>query len=141
VPKVFTVPHFVGREPHYEEAAEYYSHCVDKGWHKLLLKLTDQLFYLGWNGGIDQCKEKFGTLRFYWRNNIEDPMKREIAEDLVHYAENKSSWTCEQCGEWGERRGDGWLHTMCNKCWESHLAFKAERKAKYEQDALPHSID
>jgi hypothetical protein len=124
--KVFTVPHFEGREPIYEEAREYYSHCVGKGWHDLLCDLTEKLFHLGWDGGIEQCKEKFGTLRFYWRNNIEG-MNAEIAEDIVAYAENKSGWLCETCGGHGKRRGDGWIHTSCDKCWEEHLANKKER--------------
>jgi hypothetical protein len=141
VPKVFTVPYYVDREPFYEEAREYYSHCVGKGWHDLLCDLTDKLFYLGWDGGLDQVKEKFGTLRFYWRNNITDPMKSKIAEDLASYTECKSGWTCESCGGFGKTRGDGWVHTMCDKCWDKHLADKAERKAKYEQDALPHPVD
>lgn len=141
MPKVFIVPHFVGREPYPEEASEFYKHCVGPGWQKILLDLTDKLFHLGWDGGLEQVKEKFGTLRFYWRNNIEEGMKSEIAEDLVSYAESKSGWTCERCGEFGERHGDGWVHTMCAQCWDIHVKDKEERQKRYAEDAISHPVD
>jgi hypothetical protein len=115
--KVFIVPHFVGRPIEKEDAAEFYSHCVGKGWNKLLVELTDKLFILGWTGGLEQVKEKFGTLRFYWVNDVPKPYS-DIAEDLVSYYEHLSGWTCEECGEYGKVRGNGWLVTRCDKCWE-----------------------
>lgn len=132
MPKVFIVPAFVGRKKFPDEAAEFYPNCVGPGWQKILLELTDKLFFLGWDGGLEQVKEKYGTLCFYWRNNIEDPMMSDIAEDLVSYAEHKTSRTCENCGEPGKLRGTGWLKTKCDKCWSEHEAKRAAENAKYE---------
>lgn len=132
MPKVFIVPYYVNVEPQPEEAAEFYKHCVGPGWQKLLLDLTDKLFALGWDGGLEQVKEKFGTLRFYWRNNIADPMLAYIADDLVGFAEAKSGWTCEQCGDWGKTRGGGWLVTMCDKCWGKRVEEKRLRDEEYK---------
>lgn len=132
--KVYIIPHFVGRIPLPEPADEFYPHCVGKGWQKILLDLTDKLFYLGWDGGLEQVKEKFGTLRFYWRNNITDPMKASIAWDLVDHAEHLTSYTCEYCGKDGRSRDGGWIKTLCDSC-------HAERSKKNGEDTVPHPVD
>lgn len=134
--KVYIVPHFVGRISQPEPANEFYPHCVGKGWLPILLKLTDQLFYLGWDGGLCQVKEKFGTLRFYWRNNITDPMKTSIAWDLVAHAEHLTSYTCEDCGEYGRSRDGGWIKTQCDKCYK-----ESERKQNERENSVPHPVD
>jgi hypothetical protein len=58
-----------------------------------------------------QVKEKFGCLRFY--TNFSSP---EI-DEAIREAERLSSITCETCGEPGKTRGDGWLVTLCERCW------------------------
>jgi hypothetical protein len=89
---------------------------VGSGWKTLLHGLCEKLFHLGWDGELQQVKEKYGTLRFYWRNNI-DGIAGEIAEDVVQNAEAMSGQTCEVCGKYGRLRGSGWLYTSC----EEHL--------------------
>ena len=64
-----------------------------------------------------QVKEKFGTLRFYYGGGDE------VIEGMVMMAESLTHRTCEGCGCPGERRGGGWIKTLCDKCDE-------ERKAK-----------
>lgn len=91
---------------------------VGPGWEPLLEDLAVKLLHLGWNGGFDQIKEKFGTLRFYWGNNLPDLVGQRIAYDVVAYAEQQSGQTCETCGKWGKLRGAGWLVTLCDECWE-----------------------
>jgi len=54
-----------------------------------------------------QVKEKFGGLRFYTTYGNDEIYK------LIREAENKSYQTCEVCGEPGERRGEGWIQTLC----------------------------
>lgn len=56
-----------------------------------------------------QVKEKYGTLRFYLSGGT-DKMHR-----IVSAAERKSAKVCEECGEPGVLRGDGWYYTACWK--------------------------
>jgi hypothetical protein len=62
---------------------------------------------------IEQIKEKFGGLRFYYFYNGD--RVDEIA-DLIHEAEERSFKICEVTGEEGELRikgkGYGWLKTL-----------------------------
>ncbi len=54
-----------------------------------------------------QCKEKFGTLRFYMSTST-DEMDAAIRE-----AEDESARTCEDCGAPGKLTGKGWVKTAC----------------------------
>ena len=63
---------------------------------------------------IDQIKEKYGSLRFYytpagfgWDDHL---------EDLVDEAEAESERTCEMCGKPGYTRVKAhWYKTLCNE--------------------------
>lgn len=57
---------------------------------------------------VDQVKEKFGTLRFYYTGGDE------YIRGLTSMAESMTAVTCEECGAPGERRGGGWVHTYCD---------------------------
>jgi hypothetical protein len=59
---------------------------------------------------LDQVKEKFGTLRFYYSGGDD------YISGMVSLAESLSGVTCESCGNVGERRGGGWVHTYCTPC-------------------------
>ena len=115
--KVSFRPYFVGREAVWEPHREIYKHCVGAGWLDHLDDLTEKLEALGWNGELEQVKEKFGTLRFYWVNNIEG-IFAEIAEDIVSYAEERTAYICEACGKNGSLRGKGWIVCRCQECWD-----------------------
>jgi hypothetical protein len=56
---------------------------------------------------LDQVKEKFGTLRFYYSGGDE------YISGLVSMAESMSGVTCEECGKPGTRTGGGWIKTVC----------------------------
>ncbi len=58
---------------------------------------------------VDQVKEKFGTLRFYYSGGDD------YISGLVHMAESISSCTCEICGDVGRLRTNGWHRTLCDK--------------------------
>lgn len=64
---------------------------------------------------ISQIKEKFGTLRFYIYGGSD------AIDKLIDTAEDLSSVTCEQCGQSGELRDNGWLFTLCDECWDKKL--------------------
>ena len=63
---------------------------------------------------VDQVKEKFGTLRFYYTGGDD------YVRGLVSMAESMSSVTCEACGNPGTTNHKGWFTTLC----------KDHRKAK-----------
>ena len=98
--------------------------CGD-GWYNILnLLMSNIQHYTDWNNQnfekgytqykqvpqvtLDQVKEKFGTLRFYYTGGDEH------ISGMVRMAESMSSVTCEACGNPGERRGSGWIYTACD---------------------------
>lgn len=58
---------------------------------------------------VDQVKEKFGTLRFYYSGGDD------VIDGMVRMAESMSAVTCEECGSPGETGGKGWISTLCQK--------------------------
>ncbi len=93
--------------------------CGD-GWYNILNQLMGNIqHHIDWknrNGEVvpqvtlDQVKEKFGTLRFYYTGGDE------YIHGMVAMAEAMSGVTCEGCGNVGERKGGGWIHTYCEPC-------------------------
>jgi len=67
---------------------------------------------------LDQVKEKFGTLRFYYTGGDDE------ISGMVRMAESMSGVTCEECGSPGETKGNGWLVTLC----ETHRTAREEKK-------------
>jgi hypothetical protein len=57
---------------------------------------------------LDQVKEKFGTLRFYYTGGDDH------ISGMVRMAESMSGVVCEECGAPGKRRGGGWIYTACD---------------------------
>jgi len=58
---------------------------------------------------LDQVKEKFGTLRFYYTGGDD------YISGLVSMAESMSGVTCEECGKPGTRTRGGWIKTACKE--------------------------
>jgi hypothetical protein len=77
---------------------------------------------------LDQVKEKFGTLRFYYTGGDE------YISGMVSFAESMSGVTCEGCGNPGEQNGKGWVRTECQSCAEKRVEAQAKRTAEYEQE-------
>ena len=46
---------------------------------------------------------------------------------LITEAEALSFKTCEECGQPGESRGDGWVHTLCKNCDENWDKIRLKR--------------
>ena len=57
---------------------------------------------------VDQVKEKYGTLRFYYHGGDD------IIDGMVRMAESMSAVMCETCGAPAKRRGGGWIYTACD---------------------------
>jgi hypothetical protein len=58
---------------------------------------------------LDQVKEKFGTLRFYYSGGDD------YIRGLVSMAESMSGVTCEECGKPGTQSSGGWIKTVCKE--------------------------
>jgi hypothetical protein len=69
---------------------------------------------------LDQVKEKFGTLRFYYSGGDD------YISGMVSLAESMTGVTCEGCGNPGKSRGGGWIHTYCESCEEKRETERAE---------------
>jgi hypothetical protein len=97
--------------------------CGD-GWFTILDQLMGNIqHHIDWNNKnfekgykqykqvpqvtLDQVKEKFGTLRFYYQGGDDE------ISGMVRMAESMSSVTCEQCGNPGTTGGQGWITTLC----------------------------
>lgn len=57
---------------------------------------------------VEQIKEKFGGLRFYYQGGDDE------ISGMVRMAELWAGRSCETCGNLGERRSGGWIRTLCD---------------------------
>jgi hypothetical protein len=73
---------------------------------------------------VEQIKEKFGGLRFYYQGGDE------YIGGLVSMAESWAGIACEDCGGIGKRRGGGWVRTLCDKHEAEHNARIEEQSRK-----------
>jgi len=97
--------------------------CGD-GWFNILDQLMSNIqHHIDWNNKnfekgykqykqvpqvtLDQVKEKFGTLRFYYTGGDD------VIGGMVRMAESMSAVTCEKCGNPGTTGGQGWISTLC----------------------------
>ena len=65
---------------------------IPKGWIPLVDKLIADLLAIGWDGDIQQGKEKFGGLRFYVGKVTPEQ------HALIQKAEALSYDVCDECG-------------------------------------------
>ena len=90
--------------------------CGD-GWFQIINQLMGNIQnHIDWQNRekeivqqvtLDQVKEKFGTLRFYYTGGDD------YIRGMVTMAESMSSVTCEECGKPGTSTGGGWIKTVC----------------------------
>ena len=90
--------------------------CGD-GWFQILNQLMGNIqHHIDWKNKdgevvpqvtLDQVKEKFGTLRFYYSGG-DDTIR-----GMVSMAESMSGVTCEECGKPGTSTVSGWIKTAC----------------------------
>jgi hypothetical protein len=79
---------------------------------------------------LDQVKEKFGTLRFYYSGGDD------YISGMVSFAESLTAVICESCGNPGERRGGGWVHTYCDPCEEKRELARKQADEEWEMKKL-----
>ena len=71
---------------------------------------------------VEQVKEKFGGLRFYYTGGDEQ------IYGMVRMAEAWADKSCEECGAPGKSRGGGWIKTLCDR----HELERQERRKQYD---------
>ena len=108
---------FVNRNKPMTETAMCWGFSCGDGWFQILNQLCQNIqHHLDWKnrGGefvdqvvVDQVKEKFGTLRFYYHGGDD------YISGLVSMAESMSGITCETCGKPGTQTSGGWIKTAC----------------------------
>jgi hypothetical protein len=72
---------------------------------------------------VEQIKEKFGGLRFYYQGGNEQ------IHGMVRMAEAWAAHSCEECGRPGKSRSGGWVRTLCDE----HEAERQARMAAYRE--------
>lgn len=94
----------------------WYGCIVSDGWKDLVLKTDRMLAHMDPNYKINQVKEKFGGLRYYFETE-KTGVEAEIMNAITNYAENRSYHICETCGKFGELREErAWIVTLCDTC-------------------------
>ena len=87
-----------------------------EGWYPLIAETHCRLKELDPGYKINQIKEKFGGLRFYWEPSKDLSNENwKKAHNIEYEAEDRSLKICEVCGKPGHRRNNGWLKTLCDK--------------------------
>lgn len=70
---------------------------------------------------IEQVKEKFGSLRIYFKGGDE------AVYGMVRMAEAWASKSCEDCGKPGKTRSGGWVKVRCDEHEEEHQRVQRSR--------------
>ena len=86
-----------------------YGFETNAGWCDLLAATFETYAAAGEQPNFSQIKEKFGGLRMYGITPAG------ALDDLEEHAGYLSVCICETCGTPGERRGGGWISTLCDR--------------------------
>jgi len=103
----------------------YGGFCAGEGWWPIIeLLCTNIQNHIDWKNEqfekrglgnrveqvvVQQIKEKFGGLRFYYDGGDDE------ISGMVRIAESVASITCEVCGAPGKSRSTGWIRTLCDE--------------------------
>jgi len=99
-------------------ADRYGGFAVGAGWWPILEALCANIqSHIDWRNResetvpqvvVEQIKEKFGGLRFYYQGGDEQ------IHGMVRMAEAWADASCEECGAPGKSRNGGWIRTLCD---------------------------
>ena len=126
----------VNRNKNMQETCMCWGFECGDGWFNILDQLMSNIqHHIDWNNQnfekgykqykqvaqvtLDQVKEKFGTLRFYYTGGDDE------ISGMVRMAESMSGVTCEECSAPAETHGPGWIRTICVPCEEKREAERA----------------
>ena len=85
--------------------------CAE-GWWPIVAQLDRDIAAIAPDYRVNQIKEKFGGLRFYFEVEGSELLRR--VDELVDAAEAVAARTCEFCGAPGRARAGGWIKTTCD---------------------------
>jgi hypothetical protein len=138
----------INRNKDMKETAMCWGFECGDGWFTILDYLMSNIqHHIDWKNRteevvpqvtLDQVKEKFGTLRFYYTGGDD------YIRGMVTMAESMSGVTCETCGaqaktNWPKAENGGiggWVRTICEPCEEQRTKDYAKRMAEYKQNKL-----
>lgn len=90
-----------------------------QGWNNIIESLCETLDKMDVDITVVKSKQKFGGLRFYHNGvSAADEWRAHQASGAIRHAEEMSFRICEECGDLGEHRTDGWFKTRCDDCYE-----------------------
>ena len=122
---------FIERNMSERETCMCWGFACGDGWYNIIHALCSNIqSHIDWKNResevvpqvvVEQVKEKFGTLRFYYRGGDD------YISGLVSMAETMSGCTCDQCGSPGKTGGSGWIRTLCDKHREEVEEARAKR--------------
>lgn len=107
---------------------EFFGIECARGWEGLYKPLIEKCQSMG--GTVEQVKEKFGGLRFYFSPpsrylTVKENKQWTAFHSAVNLAEEQSFKTCEGCGAEGSKHiHGGWIKTLCESCnaqWGNYL--------------------
>jgi hypothetical protein len=109
------------------------------GWTNIILEMKEKL--KPYDVHIIEIKEKWGVLKVIYNFEGTETDKNEL-QKIIDEAEEKSSVTCEICGNPGEFiNNHGWLKTLCNNCrMETEHQPKDEPDDPYPLSAKPDDL-
>ena len=120
----------VNRNKNMQETCMCWGFECGDGWFNILDKLMGNIqHHIDWKNRkeevvaqvtLDQVKEKFGTLRFYYSGGDD------AIDGMVRMAESMSGVTCEECSAPAQTHGPGWIRTICEPCETKRETERAE---------------
>lgn len=109
----------------------WYGCIAPDGWKTIVEETDAMLAYLDPEYEIQQIKEKYGTLRYYYEGG-KTRLVQDIMYAVVRQAEYESASSCEGCGNSSSRSDsskgitydptavlkvrNGWYKTICDSC-------------------------
>ena len=113
--------------------------CGD-GWFNILDQLMGNIqHHIDWKNKkeevvaqvtLDQVKEKFGTLRFYYTGGDD------VIDGMVRMAESMSGVMCEECIAPAKTHGPGWIRTICEPCEEARELARQKANEEWKMKQL-----
>ncbi|MFK4759894.1 hypothetical protein ACI3KS_03060 [Microbacterium sp. ZW T5_45] len=95
---------------------------VGPGWFDLITRLDMQLARLSPGYVVEQCKTKYGSLRYYARPEDSEEVDLQMTfNEIIRDAEDQSTSICEECGQPGQQiTSHGWIRTLCKTHTQPH---------------------
>lgn len=110
---------YKNRDKYQDPIAWYGIECGD-GWLNLLSDLCNELDEVFPDQIIArQVKQKFGTLRFYFKYTGEGDWLD--AHKVINKYVSQSAHICEECGNKGNLNNSGWIKCLCKKCEKNNV--------------------